>query len=573
MAILRDGQRRLASAIARIAASMAMGGAFFALSPVSHALNRSVGEDGIDARRLHAPPYSLTGKGVFIGQVELSRPFGFGTDKLASRLMLLDRAFLQPYALFQRDRKAVPNRNVDSHSTQVAAVMVGRNKEFPGVAPAAHLLSSAYALSRKDGQPEAAIAAQHIARQFNGSVRAINFSFGEPLNEDPRPQPQLDGNALLTLCLDWLASTFDTLPVVAGNQGKGGIPIPTDLYNGLTVGFTRRDGGVFRQLDLANLIDEPFIDRDGNGRYDPGEYFTDLNGDRQWTAGVEGPTDGRRSMALLAPGTGIALPDINGVFKPTGGSSYAAPHVVGTVALLQEYADRQILQRLWPPEARRHEVMKAVLLNSADKIADRGDGKHLGMAKTIVDVRGNTWLDTEAYRQQAIPLSRHLGAGQLNAWRAFLQFQPGPKRPGLVPPMAWDTGAIAVGGSVEYEFDRPLLKDSFVAITLTWDRQVRLLDRNGNGAYDEGEGFRGSRPNNLDLYLMRSRDREVGQSLWSSVSRVDNVEHIFFQIPTTGRYKLRVVFHRDFHPNHASTLSPQRYGLAWWAVPVPNASS
>lgn len=530
--------------------------------PIAIALEHSVDEQGINARRLQAAPYNLTGKNIFIGQVELSRPSKFGVDKSVNRLLRLDRVFVQPFNVFFRNSKPTANRNTDNHSHQVAAVMISQNKRHQGVAPNASLLSTAYSMRRRDGQPEAAIAAQHLAQQNNGDVRAINFSFGEPLEEDPRPQARLDGNALLTLCVDWLAITYNTVPVIAGNQGKGGIPIPTDQYNGITVAFTRAVGDIYRQVDRGNFIEEPYIDRNGNGRYDRGEYYTDLNKDKRWSQGVESPASNRRSLSLLAPGNDIILPDLRSKFTSVSGSSFAAPHVVGTIALLQEYADRQITSKKWQMDARRHEVTKAVLLNSADKIRDLGDGKTLGMSKTILDAQGNTWLASEAYTSKEIPFSLRMGAGQLNASRALQQLQAGQQHPGKVEALGWDFNFVNQAQYKEYLFTDRLRADSFVSVTLTWDRLVVLNDKNDNRKYDIGESFRDRGINNLDIYLMRSQDEDISKSVWSSVSKVDNTEHIFIKVPTTGKYKLRVVF-----KSPAANASLQRYGLAWWTVP------
>lgn len=541
------------------------------VSPTGWALDKSADRQGIDARVLQKPPLNLTGKNVFIGQVELSRPTRFAVDKISNKLLQIDRAIVQPYEVFFRDGKAIPNKNLDDHSAQVAAVIISQDKIRRGIAPDAKLLSSAYSQRRQDGQPEACLATQYVARQYNSSVRAINFSFGELLSEDPRPKPQLDGNALLTLCVDWVATTYNTLPIVAGNQGKGGIPIPTDLYNGFTVGFTREVDGIYRQLDRGNLIDEPFLDRNDNGKYDQGEVFSDLNKDGKWTAGVESPIDGRRSLALLAPGNNIKLPTLQSKFKNVNGSSFAAPHVVGTIALLHEYANRQIEAGNWSIDARRHELIKAVLINSADKIQDQGDGKILGMSRTILDAFGKTWIDTEAYGSRTIPLSRHLGAGQLNAHRAFLQYQAGQQSPtspqnlqnnGLenIKVIGWDTNIVEVDKYQEYIFAKPLEADSYISATLTWDRQVKLNDKNGNGLFDIGESFTDEGFNKLELYLMRSQDTDISQSIWSSVSQVDNLQHIFIKIPSTDKYKLRVVF-----KSPETNTSSQRYGLAWWA--------
>jgi hypothetical protein len=533
-------------------------------SSATWALDKSVDRQGINARTLQKAPYNLTGKHVFIGQVELSRPSRFAVDKITNKLLQLDRIIVQPYEVFFRDGKAIPNRNVDDHSAQVAAVIISQHKIRRGVAPDAKLLSSAYSQRRQDGQPEACIAAQHVARQYNATVRAINFSFGELLSEDPRPNAQLDGNALLTLCVDWIAATYNTLSIVAGNQGKGGIPIPTDLYNGFTVGFTREVDGIYRQVDRGNLIDEPYLDRNGNGKYDQGEVFSDLNKDGKWTSGVESPIDGRRSMAILAPGNNLKLPTLQSKFKNANGSSFAAPHVVGTIALLHEYANRQIASGKWSIDARRHELIKAVLINSADKLKDSGDGKILGMSKTILDAFGKTWIDTEAYLSREIPLSRSLGAGQLNANRAFQQYQAGQQSPNNgsanISAIGWDTNIVEADKYQDYVFSDRIDADSFISATLTWDRQVKLNDKNGNGLFDIGESFSDEGFNKVELYLMRSQDTDISQNIWSSVSQVDNLQHIFIKIPITGKYKLRVVFKSP----HTSRNN-QRYGLAWWA--------
>ena len=90
---------------------------------------------------------------------------------------------------------------------------------------------------------------QHIAKQNNGNVWAINFSFAEPLDEGT-----LDGSSLLTQFVDWSAATHDTLYVVAGNEVDEMNSVPTDNYNGVTVALSRTaSDGVFRRV--ASAID------------------------------------------------------------------------------------------------------------------------------------------------------------------------------------------------------------------------------------------------------------------------------------------------------------------------------
>jgi subtilisin family serine protease len=238
--------------------------------------------------------------------------------------------------------------------------MVSHDKALPGIAPQARLYSSAVGSGKNLGQPEECMSAQHIAGQNGGDIRAINFSFGEPLNRDPRPSPILDGKALLTLCIDWSSRVHDTLYIIAGNQGKGGIPIPTDNYNGMNVAFSSRRSGIFNKVDVSNLaaVSEGLAVR---------------------LAGKEINLGPRRAIALVAPGNNITLLNPDGKLNKVTGTSFAAPQVTATVALLQEFGDQQLRTKRthWSLDSRRHEVMKAVLMNSTDKIKDIGNGSHL----------------------------------------------------------------------------------------------------------------------------------------------------------------------------------------------------
>jgi Subtilase family len=537
----------------------------------------SITDDGIDALKLHQQPYNLTGRKIAIGQVEIGRPGQFGIDKAISKNRLV-----APVQVFFRNQPAKGNANLDGHATQVASVIISTGKAMRGVAPDARLYSSAAGTPFKSGQTEECLSAQHVALQNGGDVRAINFSFGESLRQDPRPNPVLDGNALLTQCLDWSARVHDVVYTVAGNQGKGGIPIPTDNFNGMTVAFTSRINGIYSKVDFSNIGDSaPSI--------------------LKRNAGVEMNLGGRRGIALTAPGSKISLVALDGNITTSSGSSFASPHVVGTVALLQEYGDRQLRQVCrrnvgcalpWTPDARRHEVMKAVLMNAAEKIKDQGDGLTLGMTRTIVEKNNQTWFDSDVAQNPNVPLNIQMGSGQLNAYRAYQQFSPGQwPASAPVPVIGWDygqvgqtpaarlkgnlpkgtatdqpTSSIATSNPTpsfqEYQLQQPLQPGSFISATLAWDRRVELIDRNNNGEYDQDERFRDRGLNQLRLYLMRAEDTDIRQAVWSSISDIDSVQHIFHKIPKPGRYKLRVQFHRQVN----EPIQP--YALAWWTVPV-----
>ena len=520
------------------------------ITPVLASLT-SIAESGIDARRLHAPPYNLLGRKIAIGQVEIGRPGVFGLDKAVSwnPATALER-------VFYRNGPAKSDTDVDAHAAMVAGVMVSRDKTLPGVAPAARLYSSAAGSPVEGGQAEECLSAQHVAVQNGGDVRAINFSFGEPLQRDPRPEATLDGNALLTQCIDWSARVHDVLYVIAGNQGDGGIPIPTDNYNGITTAYTAQRQGVFSKVDFANLSAAPV----GIGR----RLIS-----REINAGA------RRSINLVAPGSKITVYDLTGKKVDVSGTSFAAPHITAAVALLQEFGDRQIRggaegnRQLkfkppnWSTNSRHNEVMKAVLLNSADKIKDTGDGLYLGMTRTVVGKDNRNWLDSDAYKDPKIPLDFQMGTGQLNAFRAYQQFNPGEWKPWVaVPSVGWDYQTVEASSFKDYVLEKPLKKGSFVSLTLTWNRLVDLEDKNKNKTFDVGESFRDHGLNNLDLYLIPADDNDTGKSVCSSVSDADSVEHIFCPVSAAGRYKIRVQYRQQV--NEAS----QPYALAWWTVPA-----
>lgn len=501
----------------------------------SFALTDSVGPDGIDARRLQAEPYNLTGRKISIGQVEIGRPGQFGIDKITpvSLPVYVDRTF-------ELNGPAIANQSVDGHAGNVASVMISQDKMLKGVAPEARLYSAAVgALSEGVGQPEECLASQHVALQNSGDVRAINFSFGEPLSRDARSNASLDGEALLTQCIDWSSRVHKLLYVIAGNQGRGGIPIPTDNYNGVNVAYSTRVDGKFVRVDYSNLSSEP----ERTSYYVP----------------PEANTGKRRSIDLVAPGSAIEMFDPDGTRVVSSGTSFAAPHVVATVALLQEFGDRQFRAKAsnWSLDSREPLVMKSVILNAADKIQDTGDGKLLGMSRTLLDERGHNWTQGDAYTDRNIPLNAQLGTGHLNAFRAYEQLAGAEWAPGNIPAIGWDYSSSAPSSTQDYVFEQPLEGGSYVSATLSWDRTVNL--NSSDDYYDIGESFTGQALSNLDLYLMPADATNVSQSVWSSVSKEDSMEHVFIPVPTNGRYKLRVVQQSGGNPE------AQPYALAWWA--------
>ncbi|ERH06450.1 MAG: subtilisin-like serine protease [Halonotius sp. J07HN4] len=109
--------------------------------------------------------------------------------------------------------------------------------------------------------------------------------------------------------------------VPAGNEGDGGITSPGSVYSALSVGATNASGAV-EDYSVGNTIST-------RARWGEQPIY-----EHDWPESYVVPT-------AVAPATTVS-PTADGGFTRTSGTSFAAPHAAGVVALMQSASDRHL---------------------------------------------------------------------------------------------------------------------------------------------------------------------------------------------------------------------------------------
>jgi len=310
---------------------------------------------------------------------------------------------------------------------------------------------------------------------------------------------------------------------------NGGTPAPHDfrVENFSWIGTFVSETNPTTALDVQTL-----------GRFD---YLIDNNN----ITAVVGINSGGTPTALLShslnaisvgvtPGTNPTMPTQNFYFpgrnkpdivSPGGASSSATANVASAATLLHDSGAGT--------NATQSETMKAILLAGATK--DEFPG----------------WSNSPTQ-----PLDSTFGAGELNIYNSYLIQSGGNDAGSPTEPSSpvgidgWDYRDSVEGTPLYYNFEVPAGSTAVeLSIILTWNAEVTDSDA------DEEVFVPDVTLDNLDLRLYDSTSTFLGSEIASSVSTVDNVEHLFLTDLSAGTYTLEVT--------NLTAGGNRDFGLAW----------
>ena len=377
----------------------------------------------------------------------------------------------------------------------------------------------------------------------------------------------LDGNSADSLLMDeyvgYAGKTGGTtggysdklLVIAAGNNGESGglLDQPADSFNGLTVGA----------LNVA--------DPSATGLFDPGRMPVDQIAPYSSWAPL---ANGRAGVDVVAPGTNIwstlaiNYTGTNGlVAGVASGTSFATPHVTGVAALLYGGAVYGLggVSAKGTLLSTDHKVIKAIIINSADKIPG-------------LDAKGNaqaTWepgevTTTDGVPNAIAPLNYAVGSGSVNGNSAYMDYDEEGNS-------FWDLNTVpATGDDIYYTFgigkfstSDPTELLSGLTATLVWDRHVDFTVDMSSDPDTFGTVTK-NLLSDLDLILQEEVAPDDWEDVYMSGDTGSTVDQIYLpQLTGTAPYRL------DVHGGNVADPSTngEQYALAvtFTTVPEPGA--
>ncbi|GIV16759.1 MAG: hypothetical protein KatS3mg022_2194 [Armatimonadota bacterium] len=328
--------------------------------------------------------------------------------------------------------------DLQGHGTQVSGAALANSTTRKGVAPFAGygvILKAGYRTKTGGGSMNAAdalIGLDWAAREAplpqGVGIAGINFSFGGPTSLD---------DDILTQAFDAFIYTYQIpLSIAAGNGGGPDKKLftPAPAYNGIAVAASDDRNTLTRSDDVIASFSS------------------------------RGPTiAGRKKPDVTVPGAAITTTSGSGSgFATVSGTSIAAPHVTGALALLNDVGIHDPL------------LLKAVLINSAEDRGTAGWDKDWGWG----------YVDLRSAMQHII--NRQYATGSV-------------KPAGVSGSVAYFRTRLPAGGKV----------------TLVWHRHA---------GFSPSSGYTYLRTlANLKLTLI---DENTGNVIGASASTIDNVQQV-----------------------------------------------
>lgn len=265
---------------------------------------------------------------------------------------------------------------------------------------------------------------------------------------------------------------------------------------------------------------------------------------------------GSTSVGPTYPSASRSKPDIT---APASATSFSTPYVAGSAAVLVQAGNLNLGGTGTSALATDDRTIKALLLNGATKPSNWTNNLNTALPKSA-----NT----------SVPLDRRYGAGIVNVYDSYQDLTAGVKLAtetnnsstpsvalGDVGTRGWNLTQITSTASDRvdhYVIDVGLMSD-FKA-TLVWERPFQTITD-----IDEPPT---PLLNNLDLLLYNVNTAAL---VASSISTVDNVEHIYLTGLAPGRYDLQVLKHGGTVGVTPGVISNgEIYALAF-AVPEPTS--
>jgi len=466
----------------------------------------------------------------------------------------------QVATLFQSDFNT---GEFDRHATWVGSTIAGRptagGGEYQrGIAYGATLWSGSISTGWAPPSPPATYS---LGFGFSGGSMAqpyiiamqtgIGGQTADVINSSWSTGGSPGGNSYSAETLDSMAfATGKTIVVAAGNNGPGPDTVfaPASGLNSIAVAALTSD-----------VTDPPYNSAASFSSRSPNEFFLPTS-----PSGITGTVidNARAAIDIAAPGVDLTLAEYDG---PTGGNgfggpsslannlykgglngtSFASPVVAGGAALVVDAG-----KALFPadPSAIDGRVVKAVLMNSADKTANWNNGQTLA---------NGVLTTTQA-------LDYVTGAGRMNLSRAFDQYTAGTTDlPGVVggavQDIGWDFGRVATGAPQDYLLNGTLAAGSMLTATLDWFADGQTSNY---GSFD-----------NLDLQVWSADPNGAPLAMIAQSATLYNTsEHLSFALPGDGQYLLRVEWENNLY-NFAGDRPRDNYGLAWNVTAVPEPVS